>query len=226
MHLRQRVEGAGILIVVNGVVGNNVHRKLKPDEFRGFVLCDAHAPLVFINGADFRAAQMFTLAHELAHVWSGQDGVSNYEALQPPRDRVERWCNAVAAEFLIPARELSQCWGSAQGAEEPYQYLAGRFKVSTVVAARRVLDLGLATREDFFDFWRSYQEDERRRRARASTGGNFWNTQNVRIGQRFGAAVVRAAREGRLLYREAYQLTGLYGRTFDRFAETLGFRLR
>ena len=61
--------------------------------------------------------------------------------------------------------------------------------------------------------------------AKKSKGGDFWNTQNVRVGQRFGTAVVRAAREGRLLYREAYQLTGLSGSTFDRFAENLGFRV-
>jgi Zn-dependent peptidase ImmA (M78 family) len=224
MHFRQRIEGAGVLIVVNGIVGNNVYRKLSPDEFRGFVLCDPYAPMVFINGADFKAAQMFTFAHELAHLWIGQDGVSNFEALQPPPDRVEQWCNAVAAEFLVPARELQECWAAAQQAEEPYQFLAGRFKVSSLVAARRALDLGLASREEFFDFYRSYQEDERRKQARPSAGGNFWNTQNVRVGLRFGAAVVRAAREGRLLYREAYQLTGLHGKTFNRFAETLGFR--
>ena len=225
MHLRQKMEAVGILIVVNGVVGNNVHRKLDPDEFRGFVLCDSYAPLIFINGADFKAAQMFTFAHELAHVWLGQDGVSNFEALQPPPDKVEQWCNAVAAEFLIPARELKECWGTARRTPEPYQYLAARFKVSTLVAARRALDLGLASRDEFFSFYRGYQVDERRKQAQASKGGNFWNTQNVRVGLRFGTAVVRAAREGRLLYREAYQLTGLSGSTFDRFAETLGFRM-
>lgn len=224
MHFRQRIEGAGILIIVNGITGNNVYRKLNPDKFRGFVLCDPYAPLVFINGADFKAAQMFTFAHELAHLWIGQDGVSNFEALQPPPVQVEQWCNAVAAEFLVPARELQECWAAAQRAEEPYQFLAGRFRVSSLVAARRALDLGLASRKEFFDFYNSYREDERRRQARQSAGGNFWNTQGVRVGLRFGAAVVRAAREGRLLYREAYQLTGLHGKTFDRFAETLGFR--
>lgn len=225
MHLRRRIEAADILIVVNGVVGNNVHRKLDPDEFRGFALCDAYAPLIFINGADFKAAQMFTFAHELAHIWLGQDGVSNFEALQPSTHRVERWCNEAAAEFLVPAQELHQCWPAAQRAPEPYQYLATRFKVSSLVAARRALDLGLASRNEFSDFYRSCLEDERRTQARASTGGNFWNTQNVRIGQRFGAAVVRAAREGRLLYRDAYHLTGLHGDTFDRFARTLGFSI-
>lgn len=138
---------------------------------------------------------------------------------------MERWCNAVAAEFLVPAHELRAIWHRAQIDEEPYQFLARRFKVSSVVAARRALDTGLASREGFFAFYRAYQEDERRQRGR-SGGGNFWATQNLRVGQRFGSAVVRATREGRLPYREAYNLTGLYGVTFERFAEKLGFQSR
>lgn len=226
MHLRQKMEEAGVLTVINGVVGNNNRRKLHPDEFRGFALCDAHAPLIFVNGSDFKAAQMFTLVHEFAHLWIGKDGVSNFEALQPLPNAVEKWCNAVAAEFLVPARELQEVWSQAQRAEEPYQYVARRFKVSTLVAARRVLDLGLASRTEFFSFWNAYQEDERRRQKQKPSGGNFWATQNVRVGPRFGAAVVKSAREGRLLYRDAYNLTGLSGGTFDRFAEKLGFQPR
>jgi Zn-dependent peptidase ImmA (M78 family) len=224
MRLRQKIESAGILIVANGVVGNNNHRKLDPNEFRGFVLSDVYAPLVFINGADFKSAQMFTIAHEVAHLWINREGVSNFEAMQPPPIRVEQWCNQVAAEFLIPADELSEAWKHARQSKEPYQTLAARFKVSTIVAARRVLDLDLITKKEFFQFYEGYQKDERRKKeTKKNKGGDFWNTQNVRVGERFGAAVVRAAKEGRLLYREAYQLTGLSGKTFDRFAENLGF---
>ncbi|HEU4711697.1 MAG TPA: ImmA/IrrE family metallo-endopeptidase [Pyrinomonadaceae bacterium] len=226
MRLRQKIEAAGILIVINGVVGNNNYRKLDPDEFRGFVLSDVYAPLVFINGADFKAAQMFTIAHEVAHLWINKDGVSNFEAMQPPPIPVEQWCNKVAAEFLVPAAELSKVWDHARQSKEPYQSLAARFKVSTIVAARRALDLDLISKKQFFDFYEAYQKDERRKKeSKKNKGGDFWNTQNVRVGQRFGTAVVRAAKEGRLLYREAYQLTGLTGRTFDRFAENLGFKV-
>lgn len=225
-QLRQRIEAAGVFIVINGIVGNNTRRKLSPGEFRGFALCDKHAPFIFINGSDAKSAQMFTLAHELAHLWLGADGVSNLADLQPGPAVVERHCNAVAAEFLIPATELQALWSQAEShSQGPFKHLARRFKVSPVVAARRALDLGLVTRETFFTFHRDYMAEERRTADAREGGGNFWNTQGVRIGQRFGSAVVRAAKEGKLLYRDAYRLTGLSGHTFDNYVEKLGFRL-
>lgn len=221
--LRQRVEAAGILIFINGVVGNNPHRHLDPDEFRGFALSDAYAPLVFINGADAKSAQMFTIAHELAHLWLGLDGVSNFDALQSGSDRSEQFCNKAAAEFLVPAAELRKCWQLATTQAEPYQFLARRFKVSPLVAARRALDLSLVSREAYFTFYRAYLQDERRKQDAKESGGDFYKTQNVRVGARFGRAVIRAAKEGRLLYRDAFQLIGMSGATFDKYAQSIGF---
>jgi Zn-dependent peptidase ImmA (M78 family) len=210
--------------VVNGIVGNNTRRKLDRNEFQGFVLADEYAPLIFINGADFKAAQMFTLAHELAHLWLGRGGVVSFEEMQPVNNEVELFCNRAAAEFLVPAAELRGVWREAQEADEPFQFLARHFKVSPIVAARRALDLQLMSRQEFFEFYREYQEDERRQR-RTSSGGDFYATQGTRIGERFASAVMRAVKEGRLLYRDAYRLTGLHGKTFDRYADYLGFRL-
>lgn len=215
--LRLTIEEVGVLVAINGVVGNDTHRVLDPEEFRGFALCDEYAPLIFVNGADAKAAQMFTLVHELAHVWLGRGGVSNFESLLPVNHDVEAFCNRVAAEFLVPESVLRNYWREAQGS---FDQLARRFKVSPLVAARRALDLKLIKRTKFFEFYNDYLKEEDRKKADAQRG-NFYNNQVGRIGIRFARAVYRAAKEGRLLYRDAYQLTGLHGKTFDQYGRML-----
>ena len=219
--LIELAEQAGIFVVNNGIVGNDTHRKLDPEEFRGFVLTDGYAPFVFINTVDGRAAQMFTLAHELAHVWFAQSAAFDLREMQPARAPIEQTCNRVAAEFLVPETEMRSAWPSVRSDDSPFGELARRFKVSALVVARRALDLNLVDRAGFFAFYADYRDDARRQAAAKPSGGNFWATQEGRIGRRFGEAVVRATQEGRLLYRDAYELTGLRGGTFARYARRL-----
>lgn len=219
--LREQVEEAGILIFVNGIVGNSTRRKLDPNEFQGFVLVDRVAPLIFVNGADYKVAQMFTIAHELAHVWVGQSALFDLTAMRPANFEVEKYCNAVAAEFLVPADKLAAAWPTAPDGDAAFTMLARRFKVSPIVIARRAKDRKMITTEEFFSFYERYMQRERKKQDEHSGGGNFWLTQNVRLGQRFGRAVIAAAQEGRLSYTDAYDLTRLYGDTFDKYARFL-----
>ena len=225
-ELRTAIELTGVMAVINGVVGNNTHRRLNVSEFRGFSLCDSHAPLIFVNGADAKSAQMFTIAHELAHLWLGSEGegLSGFEALSPSGDEVEVFCDKAAAEFLLPARELIDWWEDVKREKEPFRSIARRFKVSPNVAGRRALDLRLIDRETFFDFYNEYTASERRP-TEGGGGGDFYNNQNTRVGQAFAAEVIRAAKSGRLTFREAYSLTGLKGGSFQEYANRLGFEL-
>jgi Zn-dependent peptidase ImmA (M78 family) len=214
--LQQKVEETGIIVVKSGIVGNNTRRKLDVSEFRGFVLVDEYAPFIFINAADSKAAQMFTIAHELAHVWLGRSASFDLRNLQPARDEIEQICDKVAAEFLVSEDSLSACWNEIKTQSDIYQLLARKFKVSEIVCARRLLDLGFITQNDFFDFYEDYQTKVRTRSAKHE-GGDFFANLNLRLGRRFGDAVIQAVKEGKLLYKEAYRLTGCYGETFDNF---------
>ncbi len=218
------VERIGVLTVFNSVVGNNTHRKLNVNEFRGFVLADKYAPIIFVNSADAKAAQMFTLVHEVVHLWLGETGVLNLDKTMPADNKVEKFCNAVAAEFLVPERIMRENWPAVQQEDEPYQILARQFKVSPIVIARRALDLNFVDKHRFFDFYDRYLADERRKMGKRTGGGNFYATQDMRLSRRFAETVIRATQAGKLLYREAYHLTGLNGNTFDRYAKRLGFK--
>ncbi|MEI6315653.1 MAG: ImmA/IrrE family metallo-endopeptidase [Syntrophus sp. (in: bacteria)] len=221
-ELRIKIEETGILVFVNGIVGNNPHRKLEVTEFRGFVLVDDYAPLVFVNNADGKAAQMFTLAHELVHIWFGKSAVFDLKELRPADDAIERASNHVAAEFLIPAKQLHKLWPSIKDEPEPFLVIAQHFKVSELVAAYRTLNLGLIKNDEFSKFYHNYEREIRDTTKKSDGGGNFYASQNLRIDHHFAMAVISATREGRLLYRDAYKLTGLYGVTFERYAKTLG----
>ena len=223
-ELRRAIEQLGVMAVINGVVGNNTHRRLSVEEFRGFALTDPYAPLIFVNGADAKSAQMFTLAHELAHIWLGTEGLSGFEALLPSGTEVEDWCNRAAAELLAPTQEVRARWSVARREADPFGALARAFKVSPVVAARRALDLNLVSRNTFFAFYESYVNRERSGGTR-STGGDFYNNQNTRVGELFAVHVLHAAMEGRIGFKEAYDLTGLRGGTFQKYARRLGVDL-
>gem|GEM_PF-3537369 len=193
------------------------------------MLCDQYAPVVFLNDGDTKSARIFTLAHELVHVWMGLDGVFNLDKMMPAKEETEQFCNQVAAEFLVPAYKLTDRWGEAKATKNPFHTMAGWFKVSPVVVARRALDLKLITNADFFRFFEQDQADWLTRKQdfrQKSSGGNFYATQNVRLGRRFSAAVVRAAREGRILYQDAFRLTGMKGATFSAYADLVLKRMR
>jgi len=202
----EQADALGVLVMVSGVVGSNNRRKLNPQEFRGFALVDDLAPLVFINGADTKAAQMFTLAHELAHVWIGQSALSDPQVSLVPEDRVERWCNQVAAELLVPLEVLSIEYDRHADPLTETNRLARRFKVSTLVILRRINDAGGLTRAELREAYET--EIERLRAIPKGSGGDFYLTLGARVSKRFARALVLSTLEGRSSFTEAFRLLG------------------
>jgi Zn-dependent peptidase ImmA (M78 family) len=219
-----QAEQAGVMVMVSGVVMNNNNRQLDPQEFRGFALADPLAPLVFINGADSKAAQMFTLAHELAHLWLGQSALSDAQAAEAPVHAVETWCNQVAAEVLVPQPEFRAALQANEPLDVALQRLARLFKVSTLVLLRRMLDVGWLDRAAF---WGAYRDEEARLQALAARnagGGDFYRTTLSRVSRRFAQTLVASTLEGRTLYRDAFRMLGISKPgTFNELGRTLGF---
>lgn len=207
--LTQKMEDAGVFVAFNGVVGNNTRRAIRVDECRGFALNSQSAPYVFINSADSRTAQMFTLIHELAHITIGLSAGHGGEP-EEYNEPQEKYCDAVAAEFLVPKSVLVNMW------DNDVKNMAKRFKVSEPVVARRAHDLALMTDEDYSQFWRRYRARGVAEKKR-SAGGDFYRTSVRRVGRLFAIYVRNAVSNRQLSYTEAYRLTGLSGNTYDRF---------
>jgi Zn-dependent peptidase ImmA (M78 family) len=219
----EQADAIGILVMCSGVVLNNNHRRLDPDEFRGFALTDDLAPLVFINGADTKAAQMFTLAHELAHIWLGRSAVSDAQASLIPVHQVERWCNQVAAEFLVPLDLMRSTYQKRADLRGEIDRLARVFKVSTLVILRRIHDAGGLTQQQFREAYREELARVREIPRQGSGGGDFYLTQAVRVGKRFARALVVSTLEGQTLHRDALRMLGISKvSTFHEFGRSLG----
>ena len=221
-YLYAQMEEKRIFVSKNTMVQNNHSRPLDYNEFRGFVLVDEYAPFVFVNGADIAGAQMFTVAHELAHIWMGKSASFDLRNLAAdPANKLETACNKIAAEFLVPTEELHLHWnGFNSNSDDPYKEASARFKVSRIVAARRALDVKLISQAEFDDFYLK-QRQQKNRPKKKKGGPRFDALVPYRISKRFLRTAIGAVREDRLLYRDAYFLTGLRPTTFERISNRI-----
>lgn len=223
-QLIDTIEELGVLVMVNGVVGGNTRRKLDSREFRGFALSDEFAPLIFVNGADTKAAQIFTLVHEVAHLWLGLGGVDDASVDDDKTAVIEVWCNQVAAEVLVPLQSIRKKFrGEADVAE--LERLAKVYRVSTLVVLRRIFDASFLT-------WDDYRARHKAELARVRAileernsggGGDFYLSHPLRVSRLFARAVIVDTYEGGTLHRDAYSLLATKKHeTFAELASNLG----
>lgn len=222
-ELVDSIEQLGVLVMVSGIVGSNTHRVLDPDEFRGFALADPLSSLIFVNGADTKSAQIFTLVHELAHIWLGESALSDAQMNATTSNDHELWANRVAAEVLVPTPQVRREYRNSAELPE-LQRLARICKVSTLVILKRIYDVGFLQWDDYRE---RYDTELDRLMAivasRRGSGGDYYNTQPLRVSQTFARAVIVDAMEGRTLYRDAFILLGSAKRsTFEGMAARLG----
>lgn len=200
--LSESFESIGILVFKNSIVKSNSRRGLSVSEFRGFAICNEYAPAVFINGKDAEAAWIFTLAHEVAHLWIGESGVSDIPSPKDfrPGKNIESFCNSVAAEMLVPKDEFLSLWVGSE--IEAIDRASRHFKVSKLVVGRRALELGKISRSAYSQLYAlSYKS--------GGSGGNPYATIPVRNSKKVTNALVKSAMEGSILIRDAARLLNI-----------------
>jgi Zn-dependent peptidase ImmA (M78 family)/DNA-binding XRE family transcriptional regulator len=205
-ELIAKIEALGILVMRSSMVGSNTHRLLNVNEFRGFAIADRVAPVIFINTADCPEAQLFTLIHELTHIWLGESGIS--DAKPDNQHQIEKVCNSVAAEFLAPADEFHEYWDeNSENWKSNLPTLSAHFHVSRWVIARRALELNLITNEVYWVFVRELQSAYKNREKNGTPPYN--RLQTGKVSKILAQAVASETLSGRMLLRDAWKLIGI-----------------
>jgi len=228
-HLRQLVqftENAGITVLRSGIALSDTHRPLSVKEFRGFTLADEYAPLIFINTRDTINGRIFTLAHELGHLWTGTSGVSN-PTIEPGFNsstlEVERLCNRVAAGLLVPEEMLIQLWDRQAISLEGAQEIANEFRVSVFVVLIRAYELNLLSRERLRSLYsEAQQEIQETAWSSGGGGGDFYASLRSRNGRIFTQEILKAIQQGSLFYQDGARLLNTHPRVIENAMQRFG----
>ena len=227
-YLRTKISDAGVIVMMNGIVGNNTHRPLEINEFRAFAIADEYAPLIFINTNDSTNGKLFSLLHEFAHILIGKNNFFNDRYSAHGRDnQVETICNAAAAEILVPSDLFTEKWSeviSENDVKTTISTLAKYFKCGITVIARKALDHGYITSQEYTQVAQLavYLYNEQRKKAKENPGGDYYRTAASRIDQRFFRMLAGSVAEGKTLYSDAFRLTNTNRTTFRELTQQAG----
>lgn len=223
--VRGLLEECGIVVMMNGIVGKNTHRALDVNEFRAFAMVDEWAPLIFINGADSAGGRLFSLFHEVVHLWIGENDLYNdrrYSAngIKP----IEVTCNAVAGELMVPKAAFLEKWNNNTNDDthEKIKELARMFRCSGSVIARRALDNKKIDQNVYNKVIADAIEAYIQAKQEKSSGGDYYRVARSKLDGVFVRALCESVNSGRTSFTEAYRLTNTTSKTFSEVASGLG----
>lgn len=220
-ELRSRVERVGVFVLLAGNLGTH-HSNISEKVFRGFAIADNLAPFIVINDQDAKAARSFTLIHELAHVFVGSTGISGAPSTVEPRTplaRVERFCNDVAGEFLLPRSVLPDTGriDDAQEVLETASSVADVWKVSESMVAYRLWQAGRMSGETYAEVaslyaarWQAFRERNREQAREDERGGpSYYTVRRHRLGTALLSLVGRTLRANEVTHTKAAKMLGV-----------------
>lgn len=215
-YLRSKIEASGVFVLLLGNLGSH-HTNVPVEIFRGFAVSDAIAPMIVINDQDARAAWAFTAMHELAHLWLGDTGVSG-PALT---NRVEQYCNDVAGEMLLPAKELVAFPKvvTLQRAIAEISDFAETCRVSRAMVAYKLLRAGVINNlmwselsAHFHKEWLAFRQRQREKQRASESGPSYYVVRRHRVGPALLGLVRRSLDEGNITYTKASRVLGVKAR--------------
>ena len=219
--LRASAEKAGVFVLLMGNLGT-YHTDIDPQVFRGFALADAVAPFIVINENDSRAAWSFTLLHELAHVFLGETGISGYDG----KTEVEKFCDAVAARFLLNPAELAAINAQNTVGSEELAKQIGAFAIdrnlSRKMVAFNLLRSGRITGVIYRELSDAFDADRlaKKKEGRETGGGpDYYKVRRHRVGPGLVSLVKRMVADGALSTTKAGKVLGVKPTAVNRLVE-------
>lgn len=226
---RDKLRDIGVQIFKSGYVNRNTKRTLEIDEFRAFVIVNKYAPTIFINSNDSTNGMLFSLLHEFAHILLGQSNIFNVNDTDYYKNThmdVEKYCNEIAGEIIVPKSNFSSEWEKTYGIPETYskiENLAYVFKTSKTVIARKALSLSLIDNQLYNEIAAENREEylTYKKELRKKTGGpDYWNVQFDKMDPNFYASVYNSFQSGNIEYTEAKNILDFKNRKeFKRYNE-------
>lgn len=226
--LRNTIADIGVIVMMNGIVGNNTHRTLNVSEFRAFALTDPYAPLIFINSRDADNGKLFSLLHELVHVWIGKDNFYNdVYGVSQKVSKEEQFCNAVAAEILVPDSIFIDEWSNQTGSDESIIYeLEKKFICSRFTLLIKAFNTRRIEKAEFNRllnlFKGQFETMQNQKQSEISGGGDFYRTLATKWDRKVIQAMYSGVQSGRNQYRDVYRLTNTTGKTFHELVRKVG----
>ena len=205
-NLIEKIEKLGILVMRNSILRGNTKKKLNLDTFRGFAIFDEFAPLIFINTNDSKAGQIFTLMHEVAHLWIGQSGISDLDIRE--NNKIELACNEIAAKILMPKTKIQKAFGEFDD-DRWLERIADRFSVSALAVLNRLRSLDLLAPSRYQELYDAELEKFSRIPKKKSKGAPPPEVMvKVRNGYLFTFAVTSSVLSGDETYTNGASLLG------------------
>ncbi len=146
-----KAESEGIFISRTSFI--HTRMPLNIEEIQGFTIADNYAPFIFVNSADWISPQLFTLVHELAHIWIAQSSISN--GIEPELKEknkyhpVELFCNEVTANALIPEEFILNLPMHVFNSSERVFNISKKLGVSSLSFIVRALNLKIITQSKY-----------------------------------------------------------------------------
>jgi len=223
--LRSRAESAGVFVLLIGDLGNH-HTKIDLELFRGFALADKLVPFIVINDHDNHSAWSFTLLHELVHIIIGQSGISGAVNEQV----VEKFCNEVAGEFLLPTEEIKEMNPNNlrifDDAKDEILYFAMRRNLSNSMVAYKLflqgaIDLTMWTRlsQFFRELWLNARDEKKFRAVENKDGPSYYIVRKHRVGKTLINLVSQMMRNGTITTTKAGQILGVKAKNVHHLME-------